>query len=138
MPTGRFTLDCDKLLPSGVRAQVAPKGKLTFDSVAVDQMNCKFDLPNYKSANVSYTCTTMQPDFLEQMKTQFAKRKTNVEEVSIGKGALYTSMLGSHSFSLIDPETGCLVMFMTTAGDRKAAEEKTRAIEAALTLESAR
>jgi hypothetical protein len=141
---GKYALDCDKLLPADLRDKFLKDGKASADSVMVDQMACKFELPDFKSASVNYTCGgTFDDKFIPQMKEQMIKQGARFKteppsDVAIGKGGLYVSMMGTHSVSFIDGETGCLVAVMNMAGDKAASIELAKAVEAALTAESAK
>lgn len=136
---GKYTLDCEKVLPADLREKFLKGAELERDSIMADQMTCKFTTPDFKTTNVTYTCGgKFTGDFLAQTKEQMGKQKMKVEDIAIGQGALYSSMMGSHTVTTVDAETGCLLSVMTMSGDKAGAVALAKAIEAALTVESAK
>jgi len=135
----RFSLDCDRLLPPVVREKYLEGGRIEASSNVVDVMECSTKFADSSQTDVTYDCRRhFAKPFVAQMKTEFEKKKMLPQEVAVGLGGLYFSMLGSHSITFVDSALGCMINLMMTKGSKQKALDLAKAIDDALTAKSAR
>jgi hypothetical protein len=134
-----YSLDCDRLIPASLRERYLSGGRSEASSNVVDVMECATKFQDLSQTDVTYDCRHhFTKDFVAQMKLEFEKKKMSPQEVDVGLGGLYFSMLGSHSITFVDSDLGCMVNLMMTRGSKEKALELARAIDDALTPMSAR
>ena len=135
---GRFALRCEKLLPLDLRDRFLPGSRLEATALATDSMECKLRYPDATADVVTYDCGRPHArDLIRKMKAQYDSNRTPADDVSVGAGGLYLSMMGSQTVAFVDADLGCLVNVQRTRGDKQKTIELARAVDDALSAVTA-